>query len=217
MKTRNFWVFVFLALILGILLTSCIIISKFLPNDSSNDAKYWRQEAEKLQKEKAQWKTNDDAKHWKQEAEKLQKEKAQWKANSEKSEVSELERKLSVSEKKVKKLSNLLKKATSTDDNLSSEDKEHLDLLYPDMEYDYEIRDSTIKFYSDPSCKEEFLIKKKLVWIGWVDHAYPYFNDPKDSSTYATYFSSKVLDYNNDGGKYDYVYSKTSPLLYAIK
>ena len=199
MKTRTFiFITTLLLLVLAILLVVYFLYVPLVFPNSNKEVDYLTEQVRTLQEENARL-------------------KADTKEDSESEDVKNLEVALSIAQQEANKVPKLQKKVKKlSKHNLSSEDKEQLELLYPDMEFDYEIRDSTIKFYSDPSCKEEFLINKDLVWIGWVDHAYPYFNDPKDSSTYSTYFSSKVLDYDNDG-KYDYVYSKTSPVLYAIK
>ena len=193
-----------LLLLLLIVCIPCYTLSKFLlPNDSKDETKSLRHQVEELQKENAEGK--------KQKEVKVSNLEEQLATSEEK--VSDLEEQLATSEEEVKKLSKQLEEAASIEGNLSTEDKEHLDLLYPYMDFDYEIRDPCIEFYSNPSCEEKFLIKKKLIWVGFVDHAFPYFHS---DGTYTTYYSSKVFDYDNDG-KDDYVYSKKSPMLYAVR
>lgn len=132
-----------------------------------------------------------------------------------KKEATDLKKELAASKKEVKELSKQLEKVASIkSENLSKSIKKLLEALFPRMEFDYEIRDPTIKFYSDPSCKEVFQINKELIWIGWTDYDYPYYDESTDT-TY-TYFVSAVVDDDSKEG-FSLVYSKKQPILYAIK
>ena len=116
--------------------------------------------------------------------------------------VSELKDKLSASEKKVKKLSKQLEASKGHSDN------EILSLLFPTMEFPYEIRDLTVKFYSHPSCHKKYLIDKKLTFVGYSDQKYEYYDKVVDATF--NYYITKTFEKG-------FVFSKTQPLLFAIK
>lgn len=209
MKTRTFiHVSVVSGIILVILLLALYFVSIFFPNNSSSEAKYWRKKAEKLEKENVELK---------QEMKQKETETESSRDNSKKI-ILELERKLSTFEKKVEELSNKLLKEeevlSTKERNFYEMAKIALPLLFPNMEFDYEIRDPSVKFYTDPSCEEKFLIKKELTWIGYVDRDFSQY-DKTTNSTY-TYYISAIVDADYEDG-YSLVYSKRQPILYSIK
>ncbi len=199
MKTRTFlYVLIILGLISVILILASPFVSIFLPNNSSSEAKHWRKEAEKLEKENAELKQD-------------------MKQKDMETEVALREASTNLA-KKEKELSNKPLKEeevfSTKERNFYEMAKIALPLLFPNMEFDYEIRDPSVKFYTDPSCEEKFLIKKELTWIGYVDRDFSQY-DKTTNSTY-TYYISAIVDADYEDG-YSLVYSKRQPILYSIK
>lgn len=195
-KRKGFLDVLCLLLLLIIVFVICYTFSKFLlPTDSKG-------EITSLKNQLEEWKSeNTKLKEEKKEADIHSKEKI----NNSNQVILELEKKLSASNKEIKELS---KQHSIEEKNSYEFAMIVLSLLFPKMEFDYEIRDSTMKFYSDPSCKEDFLITGNLVWTGYTDYNYPY-NDN-------TYYVSAIVDKDSKYG-FSLVFSKRQPILYAIK
>lgn len=183
-RTFIFWV-ILLGIILGIAFIGYKSISPFFPS-SNEEVTHWKKQARTLEERLSQ-----------KENELSQKEDE---LKQERDKVADLEKKLSDSEK------NDENQLSSSNSSKSAE--EMLDLLYPmDMEKEYKPLYQTTKFYSHPSCKEKYLIKSDLTFVGAEDHHYTYY-DKKSNMEYI-FYSSRI---KSKKGKYVFVYSKQIPV-----
>lgn len=139
--------------------------------------------------------SSSDAKKWQQQVKELQKENNKLKSDNAKAEneVKKLKAKLSAFEEEAKR----------------GDNSYLLSLFFKKAKFPYEMRNKSFNFYSDPSCKKEYLIKKDLTFSGWQD--YPLCLDLESGET------SCYISYSNEEGC---VFSKPeegSPVFNAIR
>lgn len=148
--------FIILA-IFGILLILYKFTLFFFPR-SSSDTKELKQQVEELQ-----------------EANNKLNEKLKANPSASEKEVDGSEPKLSDSEKEVKELKKENKKLNKKleDMKTSGDDAYYRSIFFEEAEFPYEMRDKSFEFYSDPSCKDEYLIKEDLTFTGWQDYPIP--------------------------------------------
>lgn len=136
-----------------------------------------------------------DTKELKQQVEELQEEnnKLKAEASATEKEVEDLDAKPSASEKEVEELKKENKKLTKQLEDMKTkgDDSYLISLFFKKAKYPYEMRDKSFEFYSDPSCKDEYLIKEDLTFTGWQDYALCLDLESGETSCYVSYTREK--------------------------